>query len=832
MASMLTGAILRELRLYAGLPLFVFIVLVGSVASLFLFLVSYYVLIKGRALSATPVFVREGLVKFRWLVWLFITTDVFLISNHLLLRGLAVGIWDVDGYFYPYYVLVADYARAGRFVRWNPWSNGGVPILGDPTLGIFSPINFVIGLLIGGRSSGFIFYWLFIWWLGAFGMFMLARHLKAPAWGACAVALGFLFCGAYTGNAEHTPWITSFSFLPLIIWRFDYALSFHKLRPAVEAGAFWGLSALAGYPGLTIVTGCFAALWGIGRWLFSGPSAAASTPDVGNPALQTRQQSRLSVLVSALVLVLLVGVVVLSPAYVAFFVEGAGTHERVDALNREWAILRNALHPGALSTFASPYLVILKLYDQMSGTNKLWPYTDVSSASIYAGAIIPVLALFALLKQPRDGWRWWLLGLGALSLACTLGQALPLRGWLYDWFYPMRFFRNAAIFRFYYLFAVSVLALIATRDLEIAIRNPADRMWKQFLVATVCLASAALIVFVGFSDSAFVNQKTIVLLGSIHALWVWVGLCCLVYASLKLRTRLNSYALPLLMVSFTASDAFLTSTLSAQTMINTRPDYVQRWKSLDAEHSAVLDLTRSGLFRGEASCYPNPPCKDLNNDQLITKIPVLSSYVDYNTFHWEAANHAILKMTALGAERTWFSKTVGQVAPTPGNFRAFMRRTEALGEPPVVVHSPRELLLLGIPPTENLLRPIKTDAAREANADQIAQIERLPAAERIAVNLLKYLPDELVLTVQSPTDGWLLVTDRWARSWRAEVNGREAAVYGGNFIFRAVQVSAGHNYIKFTYHPFGFPFFVIASWGTLAVVGIYSVYSGLKSRPV
>jgi hypothetical protein len=117
---MLTGAILRELRLYAGLPLFVFIVLVGSVASLFLFLVSYYVLIKGRALSATPVFVREGLVKFRWLVWLFITTDVFLISNHLLLRGLAVGIWDVDGYFYPYYVLVADYARAGRFVRWNP----------------------------------------------------------------------------------------------------------------------------------------------------------------------------------------------------------------------------------------------------------------------------------------------------------------------------------------------------------------------------------------------------------------------------------------------------------------------------------------------------------------------------------------------------------------------------------------------------------------------------------------------------------------------------------------------------------------------------------------
>jgi len=57
-------------------------------------------------------------------------------------------------------------------------------MLGDPQFGAFSPLNVIIGTLTGGTSSGFIFYWLLMWWLGGFGILMLARHLKAPPWGA------------------------------------------------------------------------------------------------------------------------------------------------------------------------------------------------------------------------------------------------------------------------------------------------------------------------------------------------------------------------------------------------------------------------------------------------------------------------------------------------------------------------------------------------------------------------------------------------------------------------------------------------------------------------
>ena len=195
-----------------------------------------------------------------WRVWLLLVTLIFLLANQLLVRGVAVGKWDAVGQFLPYYVLVADHARAARFVEWDPWSSGGLLLLGDPQVGAFSPINVALGLLTGGTSAGFRLYWLLIWWLGGFGMLMLGRRLGAPAWGACVVSLGLLLSGVYTGNAEHTSWVAAFSFLPLTIWRLDAALCSRRLWLAAQAGAIWGLSALAGYPGIVMITGCFVAL--------------------------------------------------------------------------------------------------------------------------------------------------------------------------------------------------------------------------------------------------------------------------------------------------------------------------------------------------------------------------------------------------------------------------------------------------------------------------------------------------------------------------------------------------------------------------------------------
>jgi hypothetical protein len=791
-------------------------------AVLALILIIHGLLHDGAIKPAISSFPSTAFIKFRWLTWILITALVFLISNHLLVRGLAVGIWDTDGQYYPYQVLVADFARIGRFIHWDPWSAGGLPLLGDPQVGAFSPINFAIGLLAGGTSWGFKCYWLLTWWLGGFGIIMLARHLKAPAWGGCLVALGFLFCGVYTGNAQHTSFIAAFSYLPVIVWRLDVSLCSRKIWASVEAGALWGLSALAGYPGVTIITGSFCAIWAIGR-LHSHESFAVDHSADNSSWLRATAKAKIGFFFTALGLVLLVGLAVLSPTYFAFLFEGAGTHARAASLSRDIAVYDNALDPGALSTFASPYLATLKAKDQLSGQNHLWPYTDLSMCSVYTGAITFVLALFAIVMQRRDRWRWWLIGLGALSLACAAGQALPLRGWLYDWLYPMRFFRHAAIFRYYYVFAISVLALLGIRDISLAIQQKADRAWKCLLATSLFAALVALLVFVNIagsvdpaesSNNQSINQATgtwIVVSGT------WLGVCAIAYLGRILRFQQKTWLVPALFLLVAGSDAYLTASISQIMMLSTDPVAVSRWRQLDQNHSADIDLTTNGLLREESSCQTISRSHDfemtstcLLNDQYITKIPVLESYTTMkNSYHLRMLQNALLTGMASGGKRFWFSKEMCQVKPTEECFSAFVARTEALAAPPLLIHTP-----------DALLAHASHDETNEINARLIPKIEALPACEQIRVDLIRYLPDELVFDVQSRADGWLLVTDRWARSWQAEVNGVQAVVYGGNFIFRAIQVSAGNNHVKFAYTPKGFPWLIIVSWGTLALVAI------------
>jgi hypothetical protein len=751
---------------------------------------------------------RRLIERRAWLLSAVLVTVVFLGANHLLLRGRAVAMWDADAQFYPYYVLFADAIRAGRLLYWDPWSDAGTPILAEPQAGAFSPIYRLMGLVTGGSAAGFIAYWLLMWWLGGLGMLALARHLRAPPWGGCVVALAFLFCGIYTGHAEHTPWMASFSFLPLIIWRLDSALRAVRLWPSGEAGALWGLSALAGSPGFTVVTGMFMGLWAIGRWLTSASDISRGADEDSSEDEKSPLSVRFVFLVLAIVL--LAGLLVMAPAYFAFFYEGQGYHERTGPLSRHVAVAVNALHPGALSTFASPYLVQHKLHN----SSALWASTDVSSASIYAGAVVGVLALLAVVARPREPWRWWLVLLGASSLACALGETLPFRGWLYDVVYPTRFFRHSSFFRAYFVFAVSVLALLGTRDLADARLRRADRTWRRFrtmaILAAVCAVLAVLLVH----ESLPQGRRRIAPAEVFHLAAAWGGMAVLALTAARPSSGRSRRFLPALLVVLGVMDALVTSALSAPTVMDSDVRSVKRWRHLDQRHRTVLDLEASGLARIARSCGSNESC--FRNYQLITKLPVFAGYsrnwsdfeaVMPNSFHSAMVRSALLRGAATGIHRTWFSEAAPWVATTRACFVAFERRAEQLGAPPLVLQVPDDM---------SRDSPEQGQAESETRCD--ARLAALTRPRRVSVDVIRYEPENLAFKVDAPSDGWLLVTDRWARSWEATVNGRRTRLYRGNFIFRAVRVARGPNRIEFSYHPRGFPALVALSWGTLVLV--------------
>jgi hypothetical protein len=316
---------------------------------------------------------------------------LFILVNRAPILGRGVPIWDARDSFFPFFVLTADHARAGRIVAWDVWSNSGLPRLGDPEFGAVWPLQLLVGLVFGGTPAGFIAYWMAVWWLGGLGMFLLARHLRAPPWAAFIVVSGYTWSGIYTGHAEHLSWLVGFSSLPYVIWRLDRALITRTWLPALQSGAIWGAAATAAYPGVTIVTAVLMFGWTIGRVVFEIDSVA-------RPA-----GSRLRGAVHggcALAAAGLVGVLCLLPTYVSFFHEAAGVHVRRDPLPRGEAIDNNALEVGALVTAVSPHFASLKLHRR---SPPLWPKTDVSSVSLYMGASVIVLAFAALAAAPRRG---------------------------------------------------------------------------------------------------------------------------------------------------------------------------------------------------------------------------------------------------------------------------------------------------------------------------------------------------------------------------------------------------------------------------------------------
>ena len=67
--------------------------------------------------------------------------------------------------------------------------------------------------------------------------------------------------------------------------------------------------------------------------------------------------------------------------------------------------------------------------------------------------------------------------------------------------------------------------------------------------------------------------------------------------------------------------------------------------------------------------------------------------------------------------------------------------------------------------------------------------------------LVRYANTEIVVEVDSPSGGILVLNDVWHPWWRATVDGVETEILRANVIFRAVAVPPGKHTVRFTFEP-------------------------------
>jgi uncharacterized membrane protein YfhO len=78
------------------------------------------------------------------------------------------------------------------------------------------------------------------------------------------------------------------------------------------------------------------------------------------------------------------------------------------------------------------------------------------------------------------------------------------------------------------------------------------------------------------------------------------------------------------------------------------------------------------------------------------------------------------------------------------------------------------------------------------------------------------------LEFEAAEAGWLFQAERYARGWKARVNGVETEMVLANFLFRAIPVEKGTNEIELQYSVPMLPVLLLISWGSVVVIFAHS----------
>jgi Bacterial membrane protein YfhO len=81
-------------------------------------------------------------------------------------------------------------------------------------------------------------------------------------------------------------------------------------------------------------------------------------------------------------------------------------------------------------------------------------------------------------------------------------------------------------------------------------------------------------------------------------------------------------------------------------------------------------------------------------------------------------------------------------------------------------------------------------------------------------------PEHVVIDVDAPAPGFLVLADQYYPGWRATVNGTAVPIHRANQMFRLVEVPAGTSRVEFRYRPSSVAVGAAISMATLAVLGI------------
>jgi len=729
---------------------------------------------------------------------------------------------------HPYDVLFARSFRSGQLPLWNPWNGCGSPVLAHLQTSPFFPLKALFYVAPCERTYDWFLVSRHV--LAAVGMLLLAHRLGMGLRAAFLAAAAYSL-GGYMVGLTATTLASSAAVLPFLLLAADAAWASPGPRSAASLGFMIGLLGVSGHPESNFLVG-FAGL------LFLAARAA--------PRLRSPDRARLlRWLAAAAAIGLALNLHALLP-FLELLKAGTTYKERPDVQTalRDQLAARDA-------TLALPCLLAPRL---LASRPDLIPYDTPRFYAHYPGLCVLALALFVLVLRRGD-----LPLLVLLLVGLGLGYQAPVLRLLYE----LPGFRN--LYGSYALVLLSAsIALLAGRgldELERAARGGA-RLLGGLTAAVVLLLGWNLAMFSfrlseippGSEDPLIAPGRSN--LGAGLAFPVLVPLAALVSVFLSGPRR------GLLVAGVAVADLIWSGLPLARGFPSfDHPDVEVAARLREASRGGRVLGLRGANHTPNLGAVTRLPDLRLTEALFVRRYDRFMKVLDpslrdiFPTYkHVGVSRSPLLDIAAVRLvlqsryPSTLLENLYGPDLPAPPADRLeddpdlpLLFSTGSLA-----VYENRRALPRAFVATAATAARDEEEAARLLAEDQEewrrsgrTSLAGRPVLEGargggtpsppVPADVHDLSPTEVLVRARAPTGGWLVLSDTCYPGWKAEMDGRPAAILPANLAFRAVALPPGEHVVRFRYEPRSFRLGL--ALGCVALLVTLALAAGFPRRP-
>lgn len=671
----------------------------------------------------------------------------------------------------------------GEIPLWRTTALGGVPIPGNPSMLLAYPPYWLIFLFPIGWAFTFYFALHLVW--AGWGIYGLARRaLRLSPGAALLAALSFALSAkvvAHLGGG-HIDAIAALAWLPWLWWAVDGLARRPRWLSTMGAAVAVAVQAVTHLPTLwlsALVTGC----WGLYVRL------ADRAPGTSRRWLQSG----------------LAGVGALA---IALGLSAAQLWPMLELLPFS---TRSALTLSEAGRYALPVPLLVGLVLPTALAFPEW----VTYIGVVALALAPASWLA---RNSSRGWRFFV-ALVILGTVFSLGCATPLYPALFRVLPGMNWVRVPSRMMFLVQLAWALLAGMgwdAVRQANLrripalvgwwtvlALLSAVGALWSHWFpgilavpISSVIVAIITLTVLVGQSRVRVAQPYTLVALAAL-VVFETVALAPQFIA----RGRISAFAVPTRAVNFLASQPGLFRVYSPRGLVSLAQAVTYGLETADGNDPFQFDhyvrwMNAASGCDLETYAVSVPACAGNEVDPAAyLRAQPDRVLLGVGNVRYVVTNHVLDQWLPL----VWQSDSV-RVYENPAALpRAFVA-------PAIAVETDDAAALTML---------------RSHNPTEMATVTHAPGYALLsgtsfhAAQVLNRQPNHIEVQANGP--GWLVLSEVWAPSWRASVDGVQTEVYRTDVAFCGLPLSEGSHTVTLTYAPIGWAW---GRWVSLSVMVI------------